>query len=287
MEDRRIYKANALIEAGYRLSVAEHRILLACISQVRRDSPITDEVLYTVRAKDIAERADISRQAAYQDLKAAADRLFERHVTVPYAPDGKAPVIRKFRWVQEAVYHESEGKVSIRLSKPVLPYLSQLTERFTVYQMDDVARMTSAHGIRLYELLVQWRGRGEREVEVGWLKRSFQLEGQYASIKDFKRWVIEPAVEQINNVSPLWVEWDQRKTGRKVTHLRFTFGLKDELETSKPSKGNEAKRVHSGTNELVAGIPKHVIEQYANPGESYTMAAARLHADRREGKVAW
>lgn len=44
-ENPQVYKSNALIEASYRLSVAEQRIMLACISQVRRDEPITDEVL--------------------------------------------------------------------------------------------------------------------------------------------------------------------------------------------------------------------------------------------------
>ncbi|WP_455233718.1 replication initiation protein, partial [Geopseudomonas aromaticivorans] len=50
-----VYKSNALVEAAYRLSVQEQRILLACISQVRRDETVTDEVLYSVGAADLAK----------------------------------------------------------------------------------------------------------------------------------------------------------------------------------------------------------------------------------------
>lgn len=41
-----ICKANALVEARYRLSTVEHRLLLACIAQIRRDDQsLTDEAL--------------------------------------------------------------------------------------------------------------------------------------------------------------------------------------------------------------------------------------------------
>ncbi|MBM1207283.1 replication initiation protein, partial [Pseudomonas fragi] len=49
-----VYKSNALVEAAYRLSVQEQRIVLACISQVKRSEPVTDEVMYSVTAEDIA-----------------------------------------------------------------------------------------------------------------------------------------------------------------------------------------------------------------------------------------
>ncbi|MFM9272208.1 replication initiation protein, partial [Halomonas elongata] len=39
MSKPQVYKSNALIEASYRLTPAEQRIMLACIAQVRRDQP--------------------------------------------------------------------------------------------------------------------------------------------------------------------------------------------------------------------------------------------------------
>lgn len=50
LECAMVYKSNSLVEASYRLSVAEQRILLACISQVRRGETITDEIMYSVSA---------------------------------------------------------------------------------------------------------------------------------------------------------------------------------------------------------------------------------------------
>lgn len=242
METLQVCKSNALIEAGYRLSLAEHKILLACIAQVRRDEPINAEKLYEIHAQQVAERSGVSRQAAYIELKAASDRLFERHVTVHAGPDGKPPSVRKFRWVQQVEYIKDAGLVRVQFSSPILPYLAELTERFTVYPIADVSKLTSVHAIRLYELLIQWKGIGQREVELDWLRKVFMIEAAYKSISDLKKYVIEIAVQQINEHTPLLVSWVHRKTGRRVTHIQFSFIEKTTAEAAEKADGKPAKK---------------------------------------------
>lgn len=276
MQDAQVYKSNALVEASYRLSLYEQRIILACIAQVRRDEPLTDQQLYTVSAQQIAEMAKINVDRAYQHLKTASERLFDRRVTLHEAPNGDGHAkVRLTRWVQEIVYQETQGTVAVRFSQPMVPYLSQLTEQFTRYALADVAKMTSAHAVRLYELLAQWRGTGKREVEIDWLREAFQLGNKYPAVKDFKRWVIQPAVEQINEHSPLWVEWEQRKKGRKITHLSFRFGEKAQ-ETQCNLRKEATKTIQKGSSGALYGIPLVHIEQKAQPGESYEDTALRL-----------
>src|SRR5690554_5129246 len=190
-KELRVYKANAVIEASYDLSVAEHRLLLACFAQVGREA--TDKHLYRIYARDIAALADIPTQDAYRDAAAAAERLYERSVEVFEGPNGtKPPKTRQFRWIQEkAIYADGEGYVEVRLSTSILPYVNNLLEQYTVYHMQDVARMTSRYAIRIYELLVQWRRRGSREVEVEWLRRVLDVGEKYPNFKDFRRWVLE------------------------------------------------------------------------------------------------
>lgn len=275
-----IYKSNALIEASYRLSVYEQRILLGCIAQVRRDAPLTDQQLYVVSAQQIADMTGTQLGTAYQNLKAAAERLYRREVTLREAPNGNGRAkVRLTRWVQTVEYREAEGMVALRFGTDMVPYLSQLTEQFTRYALADVAHMDSAHAIRLYELLCQWRDAGEREVSIEWLRDAFQLDGKYPAIKDFKRWVIEPAVKQVNEHSPMWVKWSQRKTGRRVSHLLFNFG---EKPSEKPVKARKAKTSGNtkGKSEnatgAIYGIPRAIIEAKARAGESYEDAALRL-----------
>lgn len=286
MSTPQVYKSNALIEASYRLSVYEQRIILGCIAQVRRDEPLTDQRLYTVSAQQIAKDAGVSVDRAYQHLKTASERLFRREVTLHEAPNGKGGAkVRLTRWVQEVVYQKDQGTIALRFSQPMVPYLSQLTEQFTRYALTDVARMDSAHAIRLYELLCQWRDAGQREVAVEWLREAFQLGDKYPAIKDLKRWVIEPAVAQINEHSPLWVKWSQRKTGRRVSHLVFTFGEK--AASKKPKAVANQRRKPKTSPRTVPeghamfGIPPEVIATHAQPGDSWEDAALKALEARR------
>jgi len=280
MDTALVYKSNALIEASYRLSVYEQRIILACIAQVRRDSPLSDQQLYSVSAQQIADMTGTQLGTAYQNLKSASERLFDRRVTLHEAPNGKSGGKERLtRWVQTVEYQEAEGMVALRFGTDMVPYLSQLTEQFTRYALADIACMESAHAIRLYELLCQWRDAGEREVTIDWLRKAFQLERKYPAIKDLKRWVIEPAVKQINEHSPLWVKWDQRKTGRRVSHLMFTFGEKAsktaQKTRNKKTDGRTALKRENAPG-AIYGISRSVIEANARVGESYEDAALRL-----------
>lgn len=261
-----VYKSNALVEAAYRLSVQEQRIVLACISQVKRNEPFTDEVMYSVTAEEISTMAGVPIESSYSQLKEAALRLKRREVRLTQEPNGngKRPSVMITGWVQTIVYREGEGRVELRFTKDMVPYLTELTKQFTKYALADVAQMDSTHAIRLYELLMQWDSIGQREISIDQLREWFQLEGRYPSIKDFKKWVLEPAVAQITEHSPIRVVWTQRKTGRKVTHLAFCFGPKSMVRTN------------GKTNTKRGKLSDGDIAKQARPGETWESARARL-----------
>ena len=269
-QDRQlVVKSNHIIEASYRLSVAEQRVILSAISQVRRDKPVTDEVLYSVTAAEIAQLCGTDPKTAYRDLQTAAERLQTRRVTLLLEPDGVTIRSKRRRvtcWVQTVDYIDQEGRIEMRFGKDILPYLTGLQREFTRYALSDVAKMTSAYGIRLYEVLVQWP-EGHRVVEVSDLRRWLQLEDRYPLMADLRRWVIEPAIEQINEHSPLMVSWSPRKTGRRVTHLVFDYAPKKPVKAVRKSP---AKRKNGKISDAE-------IAKQARPGETWEAARARLN----------
>ena len=87
---------------------------------------------------------------------------------------------------------------------------------------------------------------------------------------DLKKYVIEPAVRDINTHSNYNTEW----TGRKVTHLIFTFAEKQAKKSSKPSNKEECIR----------GVSKSRIKALARKGESWEQAADRINAEELTAK---
>lgn len=222
-----VVKANKVIEAGYKLSLNELRVVLACIGQVDSTKELlaTDE--FELSAKDFSILFNVSDNNAYHALIDVTETLFNRYVIVddPY-PDRPRVKRLKMRWVSSIEYLPDDGKISLCFSQKMLPFLSELKKTFTPYRIEHIGKMTCVYAIRLYELLAQWQSVGKREVEIDWLKKQFQLDENYDRMDNFKARVLEPAVRDINENSNFNVSWEQRKTGRRVTHLIFTFAEK-------------------------------------------------------------
>ena len=261
-----IVKHNKVIEASYRLTLAEQRVLLSCIAKINSMAELSADDRFEVSASQIADLASLKdTKTAYRDLQKAADKLFERRIIIE-EPDPENPKItqRKTRWISNIDYIPGEGMLILSFAAGIIPYLSLLSSQFTKYKLQHVAHFRSSYSIRLYELLCQWQSSGEREVSIDWLKDQFQLDGKYDRITNLKSRVIKPALDDINKHSNLWVKYGQRKTGRRVTHFQFQFGLKNQPKQSI----KQGKRIN--------GILLSEIEKQAKPGETYEQAAARL-----------
>jgi len=267
-----IVKSNALIEASYQLNLNEQRLILACISKIRRDEAVTDQIMYSISAAEFSKICETDIKTAYRDLEAAALSLKRRELQIIEKPNGEGRHEEKLivNWVQSVKYVEGKGIVRLRFNHDMLPYLSELNKSFTSYKLKNVVRMSSSYGVRFYELIIQWKNLKEREVSIDWLREILQLNGKYVAIKDFKKYVLEPGMKDINKNSDLWAKWEQKKEGRKVTHLKFKFGFKEQRKPKSPQ--SEIK---------IYGIQKSIIEKHAKPGEGYKEAALRIKKLKR------
>lgn len=271
--DLKVVKSNSLVQAKYRLSIQEQRIMLLAICQIKKNDQVSEEKLYSVYAKDLAELTGMDRIQSYKELKAASLKLKRREVSIFEKPNGngkhKSTLIAS--WVQSIRYIEGEGKVDLRFNYDMIPYINQLSSEFTEFFMHSLEsnafKMNSSYGYRLYEILMQWKSVGQREIEVEWIRDVFDLPKSYKLLADLKRRVIDPALKDINEHTPYWAKYSQKKTGRKVTHFIFSFGLKEKPKMmKKPLKS--PKKIDLNDPRFLA--------KHAKPGESTDQAKRRL-----------
>jgi plasmid replication initiation protein len=266
-----IVKSNQVIEASYQLSSTEQRIVLAAISKISRNDEITDDEIYRVTVDDL-RNLGVHEKTAYRDLKDGVNRLYDRSINL--AIDDESI---KMRWVQSIRFLESKSVVGLRFSKEILPFISNLSREFTKYSLSDIAGMSSAYAIRIYELLSQYRSIGKREIAVENLRTMLELGKRYPLFADLKRWVIDTAVDQINEYSPLSVTYEQKKTGRKVTHIIFSFKEKSKSINHQ----NEPDKVYKLTDAQINMFGNqlsrlHELSHLATQGESYEALAAKI-----------
>ena len=123
------------------------------------------------------------------------------------------------------------------------------------------------------------------------------MEKSYSAIKDFKKRVIDVAVSQINEHSDLNVNYEQRKTGKAVTHLIFYFHSKREgnqnVEAPDTVVQTKVSDEQAITNEgifsalMERGISRKTAEDLANGYDENHIQAMISYAEsqQREGKI--
>lgn len=223
-----VVKANSLIEASYRLSIDEVRILALTVGTM--DPKSSQQVFDFTVADFVREFPEISIDNAYKQIQAAIKRIYDRSVKTE---DGER--ITEFRWVSSRTYFKKEGRFRITMTNEVMPYLTQLKGQFTQYQLRHIAYFNSVHSIRIYELVTQYRSVGNREISVEDLKKWLQVAENYSRWNNFKARVLDPAIEEINAKSDLFVEVDPIKRGRSIVALKFTINTKQAGSSSQKS----------------------------------------------------
>ena len=87
-----------------------------------------------------------------------------------------------------AKYLRQEGAVLLCFDPKLKPYLLQLKGNFTCSRLDMLLNFKSQYTMRIYNLLKQYEGLGERQIEVDFLREILGLrENQYKRYNDFKK----------------------------------------------------------------------------------------------------
>ena len=229
----KVTMSNRLARSAQGLSLSEKRIV--ALALVREDSKSTSRLAEAstergwktqIRAIDYAEAFNIDANTAYDQLKAAADRLFERQVTYEDKNSRGKPRINKFRWVSLAQYTVGDGLIELNFTPEIAPHLLGLRSHFTSYKLKHAASFECIYAWRLFEVLASWRSTGlyTASIEDFWEA----MEAPPSCRKDFKSLrvrVIEPAVTAIQQHAGLKIEWLPIRSGaRRVTSLEFRFG---------------------------------------------------------------
>ena len=236
-----VVKDNALIQASYTLDLVEQRLMLLAIMEARETGKgIAPDSLLQIHAHSYAEHFNVNKETAYTVMKDASKGLFDRYVTY-HDKNPKTGKDRSFhcRWVDKIGYEKDTGIVYLRFTHDVVPLITRLEQQFTSYDIEQISSLNSGYAIRLYELLIQWRSVGKTPVfDLQQFRQQLGVEEiKYSRMSDFKKYVLDFAVQQINEHTDITVKYDQHKQGRIITGFTFNFKVK-----AKSKKAIESKR---------------------------------------------
>jgi plasmid replication initiation protein len=208
---------NALTNARYDYTELQQDLLFFIISKLNPDN----REGYSLNIMELSKLTGKKYNAAYLH-KATADmgsRVFEVLTEKSY---------EQIWMFQRVKYHLGQGIIEFDLTRHILPYLFDLKNNFTSYELAAALRLTSKYAKRIYPLCSQWKDLGEtKKYDLQDFKKMLGLLDEKGNEKmkqliDLRTNVLDVAVKQINEHTELHVSYSLEKVGRSFKSIVFT-----------------------------------------------------------------
>lgn len=139
--------------------------------------------------------------------------------------------------------HDDNIVARVVFTRSIVPYICQLKEKFVEINLADFQGFHSFYSYRIYMLMMTFRSTGRIYIRLIDFRKMLDLTDHYKSIKDFKKHVLDIAIDEISAKSPFTANYkltdkSGRTSGRgiKATNLIIKFNEKKKAidSTSKP-----------------------------------------------------
>lgn len=224
-----VTKSNYFImNSNYDLSLEEQKLILTLASMVQ---PNDEEFkAYNFKIADFMQLLDVEDKSKYTQIPQITKNLMKKVFEIQ---EGKK--IIQTAWLSSAIYEKGSGMVELEFSPKLKPYMLQLKEKFTQYQLSNILSMKSKYSPRIYEILKcnEFKQQGYIEIEIEELRKLLKTEKIYPRYNDFKRKIIEQAQREIREKTDISFDFEEIKTGRKVTSIKFFINRNKRKDESK------------------------------------------------------
>lgn len=252
-EKELLVQGNYLVEHRSMMTRDENRLFMSLVATVQKDD---DTLEYEISVKDFVRTWETANDKyGYEAVKRAAEGLRSKGLTLEEKlPDGK----RRFQtmgFLSYAEYVEGSGKLKVGIDAHFKPHLINIKNRFTKYRLRDVVDLdasgASVTTMRIYELCCEWIFTGGHSFGIDELKDKLELytkKGRekvykYPRNVDFRKYIIDPAMDAINHFTDLSVGYVLEGRGEK---MRVAFSIEKKPlveEVPQPDQGDGSDSV--------------------------------------------
>jgi len=223
--DLEVKKADVVVRARYKLNPLSLKFVTSLIAGLKRGDDINE--VYQFKVKDFKELIGLKRKDLYWAVKESLKELLEKPIYIPKGKDENDNSFLMLNWVASAEYKEGEGIVEFEISNKLRPYLLEAQKKFLKYRLENILSLRSSYSIKMYEILKDWfemysryGSKAEKIISLNEFREVLEIPRSYR-FNDIKRFILERAKQELEEHTDIISEYEEIKTGRKVTHLKF------------------------------------------------------------------
>lgn len=226
IREYKVVKANKLIQkTRYDLTVLEQKTLAYIISMIKPTD--TSLKIYEFEISEYCKVANIDYKSGgnYEYVKKTIKSLRDKSFWLTEENGAEVTV----SWISKVWINKHSGLIKVQLDSDLHMYLIGLSQQFTVYELFNVIQLKSQFSIRIYELLKSYQFTKSHTFELSELQKMLMATG-YKRYTDFRRFILEPALDEINEYTDLNITYTPIKKGRKVAKIKFNINVKSNFE---------------------------------------------------------
>lgn len=255
-----VVKSNDLIQkASYDLSTTEQRIVLSLIQQIKPTDQTIPPVAFTVN--NFCSICGLTNGGGnYLTIKDSIKSLADKSVWAPFINQKGEKSMKLMRWIENPVINMDTNEIYLKLDDMLQSQLLNLKDHYTKYNLHSVIVLKSQYSIRLYEILKSYQFQKNVKISVDELRQHLtdaedikKKKVIYPVFADFRRFVIESSIKEINKLTEINVDVEYAKTSRKVTDIIFTISSKkpkELLEAAEKGIKKNSKQTRGEYNDM-------------------------------------
>lgn len=236
--DATLIQDNRITSARYELTLLEKRILYVLIKDIRnryvskKDVNTTlfdDMVIHISSTSLLSQIKETNPKSVKNALRKLNSRVFECDNGIPEEhPDHEWLVVNFINYGK----WKRGGSIEFQVSREILPFFVELTQRFTEYSLVVAMSLKSKWSQRFYEICCQWKNAGGTILSLEDLRKQFGLIDKYVKYNTLKKRVVDSAYTELKELykkgeSDVYFEYSELKNGRSVDSLRLKIISKD------------------------------------------------------------
>ena len=206
-------RPNSLIEARYDLKPKQNDILDMVLSRIDNDN----NYLYELNITDYKNLYKTDSSNVYRDFKKAVKEFEDKGF---YLIDTKNNKEIFFTWFASIAYSDNEGKIVVEIGNRLKSLLVEMKKRI-FYKIEYPLNFSSIYSKRIYYYLKSFQDTGWRLDNLDVLRKKLQCPESYDKYSFFKIKVLEQAKKEINKSSDINFNYEEIKTGRRVSQIKF------------------------------------------------------------------
>ena len=275
--------ANSLIEAQHNLVLNENKLLNAVIAQIGMYDKEIKTFEFTT--KQLQELCNLKSNHIKRTLNEIRKNLMNKTFSLKdeFEKDGKKePATVEYHWIRYIKYNDNRW--IIRLSDDLVPLLLNLKKEFTTKRLKQIQTYENIYAQRLDMIFTMYFNRKSSkmseeakknyEVKISYtleeIRNMFCLQEKYTEFQNFNRFILKPAVEEINKKGFFKVIMEKKIGMRnKCKEIIFIFSLGENNELSQEKTDEDKikkllKLFSYSTKEIVSILENISIKEIKN-----------------------